>query len=518
MTGFSEHDADAKRGNGDASAHTSVATPPDHLASVERRLRALVGLTPDAMLIIGSDDAILVVNDQVARLFGHRPEDLVGRPARLLFAEHVGGALSAGAAIDAARSQPVVLELAGRRRDGGVFPVDVSLAPVDGDEGMVAAVIRDMTARRAADAALQASERRFRAFLELAPDAVVIVGGGGRIVLVNAQLERLFGYRREELLGRPVEVLLPERLRGAHERHRRGYGDEPEVRAMGAGLDLLGRRRDGTEFPVDISLSPLETEEGSLVAAAIRDVTERRRAERELKAAYRELESFSYSVSHDLRAPLRSIDGFSSIILEEHADGLGDEGRRLFERVRAASQRMGELIDDLLLLSRVSRTEMTLRPVDLGALARQVAARLADDHPSRHVEMEIDVEDVVPGDPGLLRVALENLLGNAWKFTRGRDPAHVTFTATGPPGAREYHIRDNGAGFDMAYADKLFGPFQRLHGPRDFEGNGIGLATVQRIVRRHGGRVSARGAVGEGAEFSFTLRAVEAPMSSNARS
>lgn len=383
---------------------------------------------------------------------------------------------------------------------------------------MVAAVIRDVTARRAAEAALQASERRFRAFLELAPDAVVIVGGGGRIVLVNAQLERLFGYRREALLGRSVELLLPERLRSVHEHHRSVYGEAPEVRAMGEGLDLLGRRRDGSEFPVDISLSPLETEEGSLVAAAIRDVTERRRDERELKAAYRELESFSYSVSHDLRAPLRSIDGFSSIILEEHAGGLGDEGRRLFERVRAASRRMGDLIDDMLLLSRVSRTEMTLRRVELGLLARQVAARLADEDPGRAVEVEIEVDDVVAGDPGLLRIALENLLGNAWKFTRGRDPARIWFTATGRPGAREFHVRDNGAGFDMAYADKLFGPFQRLHGPRDFEGNGIGLATVQRIVRRHGGRVSARGAVGEGAEFSFTLRAEEAPMPSTARS
>jgi light-regulated signal transduction histidine kinase (bacteriophytochrome) len=224
---------------------------------------------------------------------------------------------------------------------------------------------------------------------------------------------------------------------------------------------------------------------------------------RELEGANKELEAFSYSVSHDLRGPLRSIEGFSQILLEDYAPRLDAEARGYLGRVRAASRRMALLIDDLLDLSRVSRSALRRQTVDLSAVAREVAAELQRSRPGREARFVIADGLRANGDARLLKIALENLLGNAFKFTEKQPRAIVEFGAAGD--RQTYYVRDNGVGFDMAYATKLFGAFQRLHGTEEFEGTGIGLATVQRIVQRHGGRVWAEGEVGEGATFFFTL-------------
>jgi two-component system, NtrC family, sensor kinase len=224
----------------------------------------------------------------------------------------------------------------------------------------------------------------------------------------------------------------------------------------------------------------------------------------ELESKNEELESFSHSVAHDLRAPLRSIDGFALALLEDYADTLDDDGKQHLCYVRESAQQMARLIDDLLALSRVTRSEFQRAPVDLSAIARGVAARLAQREPGRRVELVVTDGLVADGDGRLLTVALENLLGNAWKFTGKRDRARIEF-GVADNGHRTFFVRDNGAGFDMAYASKLFGTFQRLHAATEFEGTGIGLATVQRVIRRHGGRIWADGAVGSGASFFFTL-------------
>ena len=233
-------------------------------------------------------------------------------------------------------------------------------------------------------------------------------------------------------------------------------------------------------------------------------------ANHELEATNRELEAFSYSVSHDLRAPLRSIDGFSQILVEDYADEIDEEGRDYLTRVRSASQRMGTLIDDILGLSRVTRGSMERKRLDLGALAEEVAEELREARPERKVEFSAQKGLEVWGDPKLLRVALVNLIGNAWKFTAKKPEARVEFGLSERLSHRGrvpvYYVRDNGAGFDEAYSAKLFGAFQRLHRADEFEGTGIGLATVQRVVRRHGGRIWAEGEVGRGATFYFTLR------------
>jgi light-regulated signal transduction histidine kinase (bacteriophytochrome) len=237
---------------------------------------------------------------------------------------------------------------------------------------------------------------------------------------------------------------------------------------------------------------------------------ERRVVERtvELQAVNKELEAFSYSVSHDLRAPLRSLDGFAQALVEDYHDKTLDaEGQDYLNRIRAASQRMAQLIDDMLNLARVTRRSMQFQPVDLSGLANDIVTQLRQAEPGRGAEFHIAEGIVAQGDQRLLRVALENLLGNAWKFTVKCPHATVEFAVNQDNGTPVYVIRDNGAGFDMAYADKLFGAFQRLHTANEFPGTGIGLATVQRVIHRHGGKVWAESAVGKGAAFYFTLRA-----------
>ena len=226
---------------------------------------------------------------------------------------------------------------------------------------------------------------------------------------------------------------------------------------------------------------------------------------RDLEHKNRELESFSYAVSHDLRAPLRRIDSFSRAILESQSDKLDESGRRYLDRVREASQQMSQLIDDVLHLSRVTRADLREQDVDLSTLAGLILARLQESEPARKVEVKIRPGVIVTGDGQLLRIALENLFENAWKFTSKQAESRIEFGVTQASGEPTYFIRDNGAGFNMTYVDRLFGPFQRLHAQGDFPGSGIGLATVQRIIHRHGGRVWAEGLVGQGATFQFTL-------------
>lgn len=292
-----------------------------------------------------------------------------------------------------------------------------------------------------------------------------------------------------------------------------------------ANVEYVLMRKDGSHFPADLRASLLLDAAGKpkgMVAVA-RDITARKRAEQEvrrlneeleqrviertarLEAANRELEAFSYSVSHDLRAPLRAIDGFSEALRQDCADKLDARGKEYLQRVRAAAQRMGQLIDDLLNLSRLARAEITRQDVDLSALAEAIAEELRRTSPDRDVELVIAPGLVAKGDKALLRVVLQNLLGNAWKFTSKHERARVEFGVAQVSGERTYFVRDDGAGFDTAYADKLCAPFQRLHAAADFPGTGIGLAIVQRIVQRHGGRVWAEGAVGKGATFYFTV-------------
>jgi len=345
----------------------------------------------------------------------------------------------------------------------------------------------------------------FVALLEAVPGAMVCIAANGRLVLVNAQAERLFGYERAELIGQPVEILIPDAVGGLHLEHQADFAADPRHGPMGSGLSFDGRRRDASTFPAEISLSAIGTDEGTLVAAAIRDVTAQLRV-KDLERCNHDLESFIYSVSHDVRSPLRALSGYSELLLEEYGGVLGEEGRGYAERIVAVSEQMGQLIDYLLYLSRISRAELHLQSIDLGAEAGRIAEEIQRREPLRRIGFTIQKPVQALADRQLIRTVLENLLDNAWKFTSGRDDASIEFgTVPNSDAVVCCYVRDNGAGFDPAYAGQLFQPFQRLHAARDFPGTGTGLASVRLIVERHGGHVWAEGTVGAGATFYFTL-------------
>jgi hypothetical protein len=356
---------------------------------------------------------------------------------------------------------------------------------------------RSAQRQRAQSEILAKAEQKFRSLLDAAPDAMLITKEDGEIVLANSRTDGMFGYTRADILGHNIRKLIPD------------WKLIPESDAH----TLMAVRHNGSRFPSEISSSPLLTEEGLLVTSAVRDISERKRAEqrieertRQLAALNRELEAFSYSVSHDLRAPLRSIEGFAKILLRDYTGKqLDNTASEHLQRMRAAAGRMGQLIEDLLELSRVSRAELSLDLVDLSRLATDTIQDLRSRDPDRHVEVVIEPDIMVKGDPRLLSVVLNNLLGNAWKFTSKSPTAFIEFKKEEIDGRDAFCIRDDGAGFDSAFADKLFAPFQRLHRVSEFEGTGVGLAIVQRVIQRHNGRIWADSAIGEGATFRFTL-------------
>lgn len=369
---------------------------------------------------------------------------------------------------------------------------------------------------------LRESREQYRRIVETAQEGIWLTDAKFKTTFVNKKMADMLATTTEDMLESPPESFLDKEWLGMVDqlksRRTAGVGEQYESKL---------RRRDGGVLWVLTSATPLMDEGGKVIGSLtmVADITKLKQAEErllqmnaeleervasrtaDLITVNREMEAFAYSVSHDLRAPLRGIDGFSQALLEDHSHQLDEDGRNLLNRVRAAAQRMATLIDDLLNLSRISRSDMHWENVDLTELVHAIVDDLRQSEPVRNVEIVIGPEMCVSGDKQLIGIALENLLRNAWKFTRKTDEARIEIVPMHEYGRDVYAVRDNGAGFDMAYADKLFGAFQRLHSLNEYEGTGIGLATVQRIIHRHGGRIWAEGAVNEGATFYFTFQA-----------
>jgi PAS domain S-box-containing protein len=665
--------------------------------------RAVLDAALDAVVMIDERGRILEFNRAAEAMFGHERADLLGsQMAEVLVppslrAEHYRGLehyLETGEGKVIGRR----VELTALRANGNEFPVELAISRVPGDGPAVfTGFIRDLTEQKRSERELSAYAEQLRGLIESAPDGILMVDAEGRIELVNRQAEVMFGYSAEELLGHTVELLVPEPLRGRHVQHRSGFLAHPRLRPMGAELDLRARRKDGTEFPVEIRLAPVSANGETHVLSLISDVTNLRESEEKLRiyserlttlseiqhailtarsvdeiagaavtrlrealgvarttvtlidpeadeyvifafdsdedvgrdvrglrgparllgdresllrgeihltdladiadppsvralqaaglryaasiplvadgellgtinlfrrepqtqfpldlleiarevadelalalnqgrlrerlarhaeeleervaartaqleAANSELEAFSYSVSHDLRAPLRAIDGFSRILEEEHGRALPDEGLRYLRLVSENAQNLGRLIDGLLDFSRLGRQAISRQPVDLERLAREVISDLTPEREARSVDITVESLPTVVCDRLLMKQVFTNLLSNALKFTRETETARIEIGSRVENGEQIVFVRDNGVGFDMRHANKLFGVFQRLHRAEEYEGTGLGLALVSRIVVQHGGRIWAEGEPGEGACFYFTLHAKE---------
>jgi protein-histidine pros-kinase len=475
---------------------------------VHGRFGTLLELVPDAMLIVNAVGRIVLANSQARRAFGYDSDELVGQPVESLLpdrfrAGHVHHR-SQFLRQPRTRSMGVGLELFGRRRDGAEFPVEISLAPLPTEEGMmVMSAVRDISDRKKA-------EQKFRGLLEAAPDAMVIVGRDGCIALINTQMERLFGHTREQLLGQPVEILVPHRYREAHGRHRLGFFGRPHARAMGAGLELYGMRRDGSEFPVEISLSPLDTEEGLFVSAAIRDATERRRFEKTLQDASRLKSEFLANMSHELRTPLNGIIGFSELLFDGKAGPLTDRQREFLGDVLASGRHLLRLINDVLDLSKIEAGRMELHPerFDIHDAIDEVCAVVAGSGQGRKARLQRviapDIRPVVLDRHKFMQI-LYNLLSNALKFT---DPeGQVDLEVGREDGALRIEVRDTGIGIRPEDLPRLFVEFQQLDSSpgRRHQGTGLGLALTRRLAELHGGSVRVASVPGKGSTFTVLL-------------
>jgi PAS domain S-box-containing protein len=480
--------------------------------ATEQKHRLLVDSVPDyAIVLLGVDGTIQSWNAGAQALEGYQAHEIVGQSFTKFHTE-----------ADLAREHPQhELETAARtgryedegwrvRKDGKRFWANVVITALRDDHGQLigfSKVTRDQTERRRAEDRLRDSEERFRLMVASVKDyAIIMLDPEGNIVSWNAGAERIKGWTADEIIGQNFQRFYPpEDIAAGKTEH------ELKVAAAEGTFEDYGWRvrKDGSRFWANVVITALRDASGRLrgYSKVTRDITERKLAEEALRKAYDELETFSYSVSHDLRAPLRSMDGFASELVEMYADKLDAVGRDYLGRIRQSSQRMARLIDDLLNLARLGRAKLGRETVDLSDLARKIAADLARSQPERKVEFVITPGLVDSADPTLIRVVLENLIGNAWKYTSQHATARIEFGARALPGRTQYFVRDDGAGFDMRYLEKLFGPFQRLHGASQFPGVGIGLASVKRIIHRHGGEVSAVAAPEQGATFSFTLMA-----------
>lgn len=495
-----------------------------HNAEIEReralaRNRLIMDNSPDVICTIDGEGRFVDVSPAAMQLWGYAPEELAGRAYADLV--HPDDAAKTEAVANAILSGRPAADFSNRylRKDGGTIEIDWSAVWSEPDQLMFC-VARDATRRRQAEELLREREAQTRAIIDTASDAFVAIDRFGMVIDWNASAERTFGWPRKDVLGRRLsEAIIPPQHRDAHERGLDHYLATGEGPVLNKPIELSALHRDGREFPVELTIWAVVAGQATTFNAFIRDISERRQAEDAIRAlnaeleaqaaalrqTNRELEGFSYTISHDLRAPLRHIDGYARMLQEDAADSLDGDSRRYLDEIGGAARRMGALIDDLLAFSRLGRKPVERVSLDM----RQLVERVVEECGGAG-KTKVGSLPEAQADPVLLRQVWVNLVSNALKYSAPRgDDARVEIDGRHEGGRVEYRIRDNGVGFDMRFADKLFGVFQRLHSQEEFEGTGVGLAIVQQIVARHGGSVRAESAPGTGATFTFDLPAGE---------
>jgi PAS domain S-box-containing protein len=500
---FAEAQAQAARL---AEANAALQRGTQEHQRADELFRLAVESAPNAMVMVNHQGRIQLVNSQTENLFGYHRNELLGQPIEILvpasFRQQHPAERARFMEAPTTRAMGVGRDLYGLRKDGSEFPVEIGLNPIKTNEGLfVLSAIIDITERKRA-------EERFRIAVESAPNAVVMINQEGHIILVNSQTEQLFGYSRDELLGQSIDILVPQRFRNIHPGYRRAFFTQPTTRPMGAGRNLYGLRKDGSEFPVEIGLTPVTTDEGVFVLSAIVDISERKRIEEqlqhyiaELERSNKELDAFAYVASHDLKAPLRAIDNLAQWITEDAEKILPDDSRRHLQTLRQRVRRLEGLLDDLLDYSRAGRERAPSERVDSAALVAGVVELLAPP-PTFTVT-------VAPPMPLLravktpLEQVFRNLIANAIKHHHRAD-GRIEVTAHDRGEMWEFIVADDGPGIPAAYHDRIFQMFQTLKPRDEVEGSGIGLAVVRKLVASRGGTITVESAEGQGARFRFT--------------
>jgi PAS domain S-box-containing protein len=480
---------------------------PPAVPGDNERFRAIVESAPNAIVLIDRGRRITLVNRKAEELFGFQRNELIGQMIETLLPqryrarhpEHVQGFF----AQPEARAMGSGRELFSLRKDGTEIPVEIGLSPIETPEGLFTmASIIDITERKRA-------QERFELVVEAAPNAMVMIDDQRRICLVNRRAEELFGHGRDKIIGQLIETLVPERYRAAHPGHVHAFAARPEARPMGAGRELYGLRKDGSEVPIEIGLNPLETSDGRFVLASIIDITERKRNEDELRRSNAELEQFAYVASHDLQEPLRMVANYTELLAKRYQGQLDERADKYIHYASDGAKRMQRLVTDLLAYSRVGSQGKPLSPVDSGQVLSAVVQSLHRLIRETDARIAHGALPAVMADEVQLHQLLQNLLSNAIKF-RSDQPPRIAIEAIAQGPRWLFSVADNGIGMDMQYAERIFQMFQRLHELGKYDGSGIGLAIAKRIVERHGGTIWVESQPGVGTSFFFTLHAVPA--------
>jgi PAS domain S-box-containing protein len=481
------------------------------------KYRGLLEAAPDAMVVVNQAGEIVLLNVQAENQFGYSRDELVGQQVKSVipqgFAERLIADGTRSAAEALAQQIGTGIELNGRRRDGTEFPIEIMLSPLESAEGvLVTAAIRDITTRRAAEVRLAQMESRYRGLLEAAPDAMVVVNPSGEIVLLNVQAENQFGYHRDELVGQKVMNIIPQGFAERLIADGTRSAAEALAQQIGTGIELSGRRKDGSEFPIEIMLSPLESTDGVLVTAAIRNITERKKSEeclvktvRELKRSNDELQQFAYVASHDLQEPLRMVASYTQLLSGRYKGSLDSDADEFIAFAVDGCDRMQGLIKDLLAYSRAGTNGKALQRVSSENALKEALANLRTTIDQSNAVLTHDVLPAIRTDETQLTQVFQNLVGNAIKY-HGTEVPRVHVSATKNSGDEWiFSVRDNGLGIDPQYFEKIFVLFQRLHGRDEFEGTGIGLAICKKVLEQLGGRIWVESQPEKGSIFYFAL-------------
>ena len=471
--------------------------------SAEKKFENLLESAPDAIVIINNQSIIELVNLQTEKLFGYDRKEIIGKKIDILipdrYRDNHHSHVTKYFMNPKVRLMGKGLELNGKKSNGSEFPVEISLSPMKTPDGMwVSAAIRDISERKAA-------EKRFENLLESAPDSIVIINNQNIIELVNLQTEKLFGYDRKEIIGKKIDILIPDRYREKHNNHVTNYFKNPKVRLMGKELELNGKKSNGLEFPVEISLSPMMTPEGLWVSAAIRDISERKAVEEKIAKYTIEMEQFAYIASHDLREPLLTIKNYFEILVEEElSQTLNENAKKYIQIIIRASNRMDTLISELLEYSRLSN-EIKFEDVDCNELLKQVKEDLALIISSSGMNIHIDNLPIVNANSLKLKLVFQNIINNSIKFRRKDVIPEISITSSKIKNGWQFKIKDNGIGMEEKNNTKIFNMFQRLHNKNEYEGTGIGLAHCKKIVEMHNGKIWVESKLGLYSCFYFTI-------------